>query len=45
VSGLAHADAHRLLLEVTKKVPEKVLRAYGSVVQAKKDRSASSARE
>jgi hypothetical protein len=27
--------AQRLLLEVTKKVPEKVLRAYGSVVQAK----------
>ena len=34
-SSEQHADAQRLLLEVTKKVPEKVLRAYGSVVQAK----------
>ena len=30
-----HADAQRLLLEVATKVPEKVLRAYASVVQAK----------
>jgi hypothetical protein len=34
-SSEQHADAQRLLWEVTKKVPEKVLRAYGSVVQAK----------
>jgi hypothetical protein len=34
-SSEQHADAQRLLLEVTKKVPDKVLRAYGSVVQAK----------
>jgi hypothetical protein len=34
-SSEQHADAQRLLLEVAKKVPEKVLRAYASVVQAK----------
>jgi hypothetical protein len=34
-SSEQHADAQRLLLEVTKQVPDKVLRAYGSVVQAK----------
>jgi hypothetical protein len=34
-SSEQHADAQRLLLEVTKKIPEKVLRAYGAVVQAK----------
>ena len=30
-----HSDAQRLLQEVTKKVPANVLRAYGSIVQAK----------
>jgi hypothetical protein len=34
-SSEQHADAQRLLLEVARKVPEKVLRAYASVVQAK----------
>jgi hypothetical protein len=34
-SSEQHIDAQRLLTEVTKKVPEKVLRAYSSVVQAK----------
>ena len=34
-SSEQHIDAQRLLTEVTKRVPEKVLRAYSSVVQAK----------
>jgi hypothetical protein len=34
-SSEQHADAQRLLQEVTKNVPDKVLRAYGSIVQAK----------
>ena len=34
-SSEQHTEAQRLLLEVTRKVPEKVLRAHASVVQAK----------
>jgi hypothetical protein len=34
-SSEQHADARRLLQELAKKVPESVLRAYSSVVQAK----------
>jgi hypothetical protein len=34
-SSEQHTDARRLLEEVAKKVPDNVLRAYGSVVQAK----------
>jgi hypothetical protein len=34
-SSEQHADAQRLLQELTKEVPNAVLRAYGAVVQAK----------
>jgi hypothetical protein len=34
-SSEQHADAQRLLQQVAQKVPDNVLRAYGSVVQAK----------
>ncbi|MEA3178700.1 MAG: hypothetical protein QOI59_2223 [Gammaproteobacteria bacterium] len=41
-SSEQHADAQRLLQEVTKKVPGNVLRADGSIVQAKRDRGETS---